>query len=473
MITELSNVEKALGKGDLAAQKAPLDAIVRALKPLRLGSIEQLEPKARGMLITTLLRVSRQPKPPPVEGAAPPAGGAPATPAEETPPAEASAPPAEASAPPAEASAPPTEAAPPSTEGGEPAAEAASPDAPPSGEATSDAPAAASAKPVDDKAAAHADVMYLVGAIWRAVGDERRAALAFAVSGRKVEQQEAVKTLEKSGDWREQAQVLEQQKRTRDAARIHEKNKSWAEAARLWEASGDPRAALRNLLEAKDMEGARRLLEQLKPEEAKTALEKAQAWELLMERYIAARDFDNVAKLYERARQFDQAGLAWEKAGKLGNARKAYERARDFASTERVRQLEVNKLVERGDRLGAALILVSAGKRERAVEVLTALPGPKAFRFLQRAKLDEEALALARKELAKADAEQNLSARARWLELTGEAAAAAEAWEKAGRKDRAISSKLSSCFQGKSRPIPNLTAPSPGLTNSPNQVVAR
>ncbi|MGZ6071956.1 MAG: DEAD/DEAH box helicase, partial [Myxococcaceae bacterium] len=85
-----------------------------------------------------------------------------------------------------------------------------------------------------------------------------------------------------------------------------------------------------------------------------------------MELHVKSGRFDEVAKLYERARQFDQAGLAWERAGKLSAARKAYERARDMGSVDRVRTLEVDRLVERGDRLGAALLLVQARKRDQA-----------------------------------------------------------------------------------------------------------
>ncbi len=280
--------------------------------------------------------------------------------------------------------------------------------------------------------------MFLVGSIWRAVGEESRAALAFASSGRRADQAEAVKLLKKTGDWQEEANVLEAQKRTRDAARLHEKHDSHAEAARLFEAGGDVKSALRCALAAKDFALARKLAESLPPAEAQPELEKAGAWELLMERYVAARDFDNVARLYERARQHDQAALAWERAGKLANARKAYERARDSQGAARVRDLEVEKLVARGDRLGAAVLLVAAGLNARAVETLQALPATKAFRFLQKVKLDAEALALAQVEITRADEGKRLGDKARWLELLGDTAAAAEAWEKAERKDKAL-----------------------------------
>jgi tetratricopeptide (TPR) repeat protein len=280
--------------------------------------------------------------------------------------------------------------------------------------------------------------MYLVGSIWRAVGEESRAALAFSSSGRRADQVEAVKILKRTGDWREEAALLESQKRTRDAARIFEQHGAYADAARLYDAGGDLKSALRNALAANDQAWARRLVKALPPVESQPILEKAGAWELLMEHYVGTGDFDNVARLYERARQFDQAALAWERAGKLSNARKAYERSKDSKGTARVRDLEVDKLIARGDRLGAAVLLLGAGLKERAVETLVALPAPKAFRFLQKVKLDAEALELAKKEIALAEATQKPSEKARWLEMLGDVSAAAEAWEKAERKDKAL-----------------------------------
>ena len=72
------------------------------------------------------------------------------------------------------------------------------------------------------------------------------------------------------------------------------------------------------------------------------------------------------------------------------------------------------------------------------MELLSGLPAPKAFHFLQRLKLDEEAQTLARAELAKAEAENKPAGRARWLELLGDKAQAAEIWEQSGRKDKAL-----------------------------------
>ncbi len=432
VIVELSILEKALSRNDFAAQKAPLEAIVQGLRPMRLKSLDDLDINTRGRLITTLLRVQRQPKPPTPKALGEP-GGWPAAAGE-----------------------------------GVPAAQAAATPQAPAEDAGIGRGVAPAAPPVDfelERYDAYKDVMYLVGQAWRAAGDHERAAVAFAVSGRQPgpeseepvlaegelrerpgrserrerrERSELEPPPELTGDWFEQAKQLEAMGRTRDAGRLHERNNSFAEAARLFEAGRDVTSALRCAVQAGDLKMARRLISGVPANQVAPMLEKAGAYELLMEHYVGNADFENAARLYERARQYDQAALAYERANKLTLARKSYERARDFANANRVLGLEVKSLVERGDRLGAATLLVAAGQRREAVGVLSPLPAPKAFHFMQRLKLDEEARALAQKELARADEEKNPAVRARWLELLGETAAAAEAWEQAGRKEKAL-----------------------------------
>jgi tetratricopeptide (TPR) repeat protein len=458
-------LEKALSTSDFAKQKQPLAEILRQLKPLHLRSLEELDFNTRGRLLTTLLRVGRQKKPP----EPPPAAvGSPAEP-ESAGRSESEAAPGQAET----AEAPPEASEPASTsaelaqapseavEAAQSAAETGAsqpPDSTPADGASADAgsvpatvtpaPQARSLSPEEEKLAAYCDALFLVGLVWKAVGDEGRAEPAFAASGRQFTEPEKVKapsappsgprSAPRSGDWRDEARRLESQKRTRDAARLYERHDSPGEAAKLYETGGDLKSALKNYLSAKDSLAARRLLGQLKPEQFLPIIEKTGAYELLMEHYVDAGELDNVAKLYERARQFDQAALAWEKSGKLAAARKAYERAKDSANAERVRQLEVEKLVERGDRLGAAVLLQSAGKKNEAVQTLLALPAAKAYRFLQKMKFDDEALALARKEIEQAEAGNKPGASARWLEMLGDLPAAAEAWKRAERKDRAL-----------------------------------
>jgi len=150
------------------------------------------------------------------------------------------------------------------------------------------------------------------------------------------------------------------------------------------------------------------------------------------------KDYEAVARLYERARQMDQAALAWEKVGRLSLARKAYEQAGDLESANRMRAMEVQQLMDRGDRLGAATLLVSTGNTQAAIDALKELPGPKAYRFLIKLKLEEEAQKLATTQIEQAIATGDHPAHARWLEALDKLPEAIEAWLKADRRDKAM-----------------------------------
>ncbi len=448
---ELGTLEKALTKADYGGQREALEAVLKALRPMRLKSIDGLDLGTKGKLLTSLLRVGRQPKP--ADDAPPPAAPA-------------------AEAPPPAAEAPPADAAPAPDAG--PAADAPPADAAPADAAPAAAPppeaAAAAAAPAPSKLSQWQDVMQVLGRVWRAVADEEKAARAFEASGRaapdaeaalpdapapasgaggrpergprrdRFERTERPPRTEKlaPGDWRYKAREIEEKGRTRDAAKIHEEHESWAEASRLYEVGGDFKAALRSAFRAKDEARVEKLKAHVPADEVPKLLEQAQAWEQLMEHHVKTGNYEAVARLYERSKQFDQAALAYERSGKLSLARKAYERAKDLPAANRVRDLEVKKLIERGDRLGAATLLMAAQLKDQALEALKGLPGPKVFRFMQKLKLDTEALAFAKAEVEKAVAEKAHAAHARWLEMLGDTAAAVEAWLLAERKDKAL-----------------------------------
>jgi tetratricopeptide (TPR) repeat protein len=461
VINELSAVEKALTKADFAAMKQPLSEVLKALRSLRLQSLSHLDLNARGKLITSLMRVMRLPRPKDAE------------------PVEAA--PVEA----APVEAPPVEAAPVESA----SVEGVTADAAPAESAPTDAAAAPAAPPavappaVADPAQQWRDTQFTIGLIWRSVNDADRAQAAFENAGRQPSEAdvaipagepaqakpargerpergarkerggergeprrpvvERAPRLERpepftpTGDWQADAAKLEQLGRTRDAGRLHEKNKSFVDAVRLYQGGSDLKAALRCAALGKLDAELAALSAKLKPEEVIEALERAEAWEKLMELHVARQDFESIAKLYERALQFDQAALAWERAQKYALARKAYERAKDFPAANRMRELEVAKLIERGDRLGAATLLMTVGRKAEAMEALKQLPGPKAFSFMQKLKLGAEATAFGKEELAKAEAASNGLQRARWLELLGDPKAAVEAYLAISRKDKA------------------------------------
>ncbi len=468
VVNELSALEKALTKGDYSGQKHSLDEIVKGVKGLRLKSLNDMDMGSRGKLLTSLMRVTRQPKkdaPEPAPSDAAPVETAPEAPAAEGAPAEAASP------------------------------DAAPADAAPADAAPADAPASTPAEaPKAAPGITWNDVIFTTGLVWKAANEADRAAAAFEAAGRQPSaadlaslattdappmddrprrgdkrdgpggprgdkrggparggdrsdrgprrgdrpkfEQSVAPVL--TGEWGLDARKYEESGRTRDAGRIHEDNKSYVEASRLYEIGGDLKSALRAAARAKDSARITALSAKLSPDEVTAQLERAEAWELLMELYVQKQDFGKIAALYERALQFDQAALAWERAGKLAVARRCYEKAKDFVAANRVRDLEVSKLVERGDRLGAATILMGVGRHTDAIELLKPLPGPKAYAFMLKLKLTSEAQAFAAEALAKADAENNLPAKARWLETLGKTEQAAELWITATRPDKAV-----------------------------------
>jgi len=488
IIVELGNLERALTKGDFLLEQAPLQEILRTLRSMRLSALEQLEPNARGRLITSLFRVMRQKKPAMwddfLKQANLAAEGAPAekqtaklseevalqpeSPQEET-----------TAVAQDSAVASSEEAALAQSESSQETSTAVAQE---SAAVVSGAQAAASPSlsPEQLQAQAYRFVLDLVGRIWRTLGEKARSQAALEASGLKELSKEAPlpqepakrmpersssdrsqkdKRREKSPrgdvragarpdtraeapltfkDWKEQAAYLEQTRKTRDAGRLHEKNASFAEAVRLFELGNDLKAALRCAVLGEIEEASTRLISRLSPSDVKFILERLSAWGLLMSYCAKIKDYESVARLYERARQMDQAALAWEKAGRLSLARKAYEQAGDLESANRTRVIEVQHLLERGDRLGAATLLAATGNTQAAVETLKELPGPKAYRFLMKLKFEEEAQKLAEAQVEQAIAAKDHLAHAHWLEALNKLPEAIEAWLKVDRRDKAM-----------------------------------
>ncbi|MCL2011830.1 MAG: DEAD/DEAH box helicase [Cystobacterineae bacterium] len=489
IIVELGNLERALTKGDFLLEQSPLQEILRTIRSMRLSSLEQLDSNARGRLITSLFRVMRQKKPELLKQTMDDSTAQ--TPTHNQPPEESTLLQPETAAPPelpqeTQAAASSEPASPESV-----AAEPAAPEPVPAESAPESVPAesapefvvaesaATEAPSIEEKqesvslspeqlqAQAYRSVLDLVGRIWRALGEQARSQTALEVSGLKALSEEAQLPPEPAKrtadrphrekphkekrekpsredsrltfkDWREQAAHLEQARRTRDAGRLHEKNASFIEAVRLFELGGDLKSALRCAVLGEIEEASTRLMGRLASSEVKFILERLAAWGLLMAYCVKTKDYEAVARLYERARQMDQAALAWEKAGRLSFARKAYEQAGDLESATRIRVVEVQQLMDRGDRLGAATLWVATGNAQAAIDVLKELPGPKAYRFLMKLKLEEEAQKLATTQVEQAIAAGDHSAHARWLEAMDQLPQAIEAWLRADRRDKAM-----------------------------------
>ena len=93
--------------------------------------------------------------------------------------------------------------------------------------------------------------------------------------------------------------------------------------------------------------------------------------------------------------------------------------------------------MERGDLAWRSRLAPSRRQAGGSRRNFQAASGPKAFRFYQKLKLEEEANALAATELQKAEQENKPANKARWLELLGKKAEAAALWEAADRNDKA------------------------------------
>ena len=455
--TELSAVEKALTKKDFAQLAASIAELRKHVSSLPRRTLLGIGEGTRGKLITTLMRVTRTPKPAAAPAAEAPAAESAATPAAETQATEETA----AAGADATAEATPTEEAQTAEASAAEAqtSETQPTEAPPP-EASPEAPVAAE-KPSAPASDPWSDTQYAVGLIWSLLGESDRAESSFTLAGRKPDpselkveappreerpaegrgRQERRKPRERrpspGGQSPEGARSAPSIGRIRSAARLSEKRGQYAEAFAQYEASQDLPSALRCAARAKLDADCARLEPLVKPEEAIAAYESAQAWERLMALHVRRQDFGGMALLYEKSRQFFDAAQAWERAEKLTKARKAYERAQRLDEAQRVRALEIADLFKRGDRLGAAKLLMTLGNKDETIAALEALPPVKMLTFMRQLKLRDDALRIGRTRLAAARAQGDVFLEAQWLEALGEKKAAGEAYKASGHTERA------------------------------------
>src|SRR5262249_44786366 len=188
VVPELSVLEKALAKADLAGQLRPLDAVVKALRQARARSLQDLDMDTRGRLITTLSRVARQPRPtvsntsseaPAAEAVtADASSGAPQTSSEAS----------EASSEVSEAS---SEVSKTSSADGESAAGDGAAGAGGTKSAAAPMEAARVATEVSNTSSnPYGEVLFRVGLAWSAVGESDRAESAFGAAGRRPSAEE-------------------------------------------------------------------------------------------------------------------------------------------------------------------------------------------------------------------------------------------------------------------------------------------
>jgi tetratricopeptide (TPR) repeat protein len=286
-----------------------------------------------------------------------------------------------------------------------------------------------------EKEARRRDILFTLGEIWRAVNDERRAALLFAASGRTAP---AMKMLQEAGEWQEAASLAAREGRHAEAARILEQHKDYASALGEWRAAGEQRAALRVALLAGDVEAAREIAVALGPKVSRELLFRHNQADLYLDLLAGRGDWVEIGRLYERAEQWLDAAQAYERAGRTLKAAECLRKAGDLAGMERLVAAEAELRLARGDIPAAGDVLRWFGRHARAVEIARETRPDLAFQWLQQAGLDQQALGFALASARRARESGDLSEAARWLERAGDLPAAAQSWMEAGRPEDAL-----------------------------------
>jgi hypothetical protein len=289
--------------------------------------------------------------------------------------------------------------------------------------------------PEPEKETARKQVHAALAAVWRALNDPRRAALALAAAG---QEQTAEQALKESGDWQEAAKLFEQEGKHPEAARLYEQHQQWNDAARAFAAAGDVRGRIRALLRAGDDAAVRAAAAEAGPDASVGPLLKGRREDLALELLSAAGRFKDVAQIHERAKRWADAARALEQAGDTSRAIDLFRRADLSAEALRLAEPEAASRREKGDLAGAAQLLAQAGAYARGAELAGEARPDLAFKLLQQGGLDAEAMAFAQKHARRAAALKHWGDEAHWLEKAGELPAAAEAWIRGGRLGSAL-----------------------------------
>ena len=274
-----------------------------------------------------------------------------------------------------------------------------------------------------------------LGEIWRALNDDRRAALAFASAGKT---EPAMKMLNAAGEWQEVAGLHLREGRPLEAARLFEQHKEYDKAMHAFEEAKDFRGVLRTALFAGRTEDARKAAREVPHKIARELLLKAGKGDLYLDLLASRGEWFEIGELYERAEQWPDAAMAFERARRLTRALKAFQQAGDTANAARIIDLEVASREARGDPLGAADFLRKHGQFERAAARILESRPDLSFKWLQEGGFDQQALEPAAKRARLAAEAGNHVEAAEWLERRGELPEAAEAFLRANQPARAL-----------------------------------
>ncbi len=284
--------------------------------------------------------------------------------------------------------------------------------------------------PDAEKEARRKELLFLLGEIWLALGDERRAGLLYAASGRS---EPALQALQQSGQWEEVAELHRREGRPLDAARLFEQHGALARALVAYREAGDQRGCLRAALLAGDTAEVARAAQGLPLKAVRELLFKYRQGDLYLDILAGRGDWAEVASLYERAEQFADAAQAYERGARLTRAAEAWRKAGDPASMDRCVTLEAQARQARRDAIGAGEVLRRFDFVERAVELVRDAHPELAFKWLQEGGRDAEAVAFAQALARRLEQEGKPGEAAPWLERAGDLPLAARACEQAGQ----------------------------------------
>ncbi len=289
--------------------------------------------------------------------------------------------------------------------------------------------------PDAEKEAKRKEVLSLLGDVWRALGDERRAGLLFAASGKS---ESAIKALEQSGEWQEVAGLHLKEGRALEAARLLEQKGEHAQALKAYKEAGDQRGWLRAALLSKDREEILKAAGALPLKAVRDLLFKHGQGDLYLDILAGRGEWLEIASLYEKAEQFADAAQAFERGQRLTRAADTWRKAGNLVEMERCAGEEAKARQGRRDFIGAGEVLRKFGFVDRAVELVKEAYPQVAFKWLQEAGKDAEAVGFARAQAKKCAEAGKPGDEAPWLERAGELGLAAEASERAGAFGEAL-----------------------------------
>lgn len=286
-----------------------------------------------------------------------------------------------------------------------------------------------------EKEAKRKEVLSLLGEIWRALGDERRAGLLFAASGKS---ESAIKALEQSGEWQEVAGLHLKEGRALEAARLLEQKGEHAQALKAYKEAGDQRGWLRSALLSKDLEEVKKAAGALPLKAVRDLLFKHHQGDLYLDILAGRGEWLEIASLYERAEQFADAAQAFERGSRLTRAAETWRKAGNLQEMERCAGEEAKARQGRKDLIGAGEVLRKFGFVDRAVELVREAYPQVAFKWMQEGAKDAEAVDFAKAQARRSAGEGKPAEEATWLERAGELGLAAEAQERAGAFGEAL-----------------------------------